>query len=343
MKKVLFITPRFYPDKGGVENHVEEIAENLIEKGYKVTVLTVSDDAQARKREVKDSIEILRITGVDRLDKVQIWRRIVGLRQQFAQADIVHVHDVFWWLFPVYTSIRKKVYCTFHGWEGRYPIPLKNKLWRYLFSYLSRKTIHVGAWIQEFYFDTPDAVTYGGISNKCFDDRLHTSNSRETKIAFVGRLEKENDIEAYLQIIAKLQKKIKNIRVTFVGGGSYQPQCQKIGEITGMIGCKRVLDFIQDVDFIFAASYLSILQAQAVGKIVVATYSHRLKQRYLETYSGAKYMIISGDQDYITRQIVELNKDKKRKKRLERAVRIFARKQTWKKVTQLYINLWQIN
>ena len=38
--KILFITPFFHPVKGGMEEHVFQIARGLINKGHDVTVFT---------------------------------------------------------------------------------------------------------------------------------------------------------------------------------------------------------------------------------------------------------------------------------------------------------------
>jgi glycosyltransferase involved in cell wall biosynthesis len=43
---VLFLTPRFYPDIGGVETHVLEIGKELIKKNHTVSLITEQNSAR---------------------------------------------------------------------------------------------------------------------------------------------------------------------------------------------------------------------------------------------------------------------------------------------------------
>ena len=128
--KILFMCRLYYPHIGGVEKHVEKISE-ILSKGHQITVVTEKHDPLLPDYEIYKGVEIFRIplpTGVGESNKKWlIWKWGFTHLNLIHKADLIHIHDVFFWFLPFrlpYWS--KKVYITFHGWEGVYPIPTKN-------------------------------------------------------------------------------------------------------------------------------------------------------------------------------------------------------------------------
>lgn len=336
-KSVLFVTPYFKPRLGGVETHVYELSKQLIKKGWKVSVLTEHLD-QPPPSQI-DGIELMSITILDSLDKKQVWQQVSQYERRFDQFDVIHVHDVAWWLAPWLFKVRKKLCITFHGWEGTYPVRWQAKLQRLIFSLFAQGTIHVGDFIQEFYWDRPTVVTYGGIpSSETF---AFKPVSEKPHFIFFGRLEKENAIAQHLKFFQMLKNKGVSFTVTWVGDGSYRNDCEEFGKVTGMIAEPK--KYIKDADFVCANSYLSILDAQSSGKVVCSLYQHKLKQRYLETYPGNDSMIIAGTPDDLYLKVIELIGNKRSYQEMSSAAYAFAQTQTWEKVAQLYEKLWSKN
>ena len=114
----------------------------------------------------------------------------------------------------MYFDIRNKVYITFHGWETKLPIPNNAKIHRLLVSKLVRGSIHVGKFIQNFYWDKPNDVIYGGINQKRFTKSNlfeQTNDSAELRFVFVGRLDDDTDINMYINFLKILKLIINNI------------------------------------------------------------------------------------------------------------------------------------
>ena len=129
--KVLFLTHYFYPHIGGVEKHVLEISRDLIAKNHKVTIVTERYDDSLSEHEVFENIEIYRFSYPHKRFKglSEIWKWLWKKRNLIKESDIIHCHDVFIWYLPFrFLFPLKKVFTTFHGWEGVYPIPLINIL-----------------------------------------------------------------------------------------------------------------------------------------------------------------------------------------------------------------------
>lgn len=355
--KIVFVSRLYLPHLGGVEIHLKEISNILIKAGHEVSIVTAKNDKKLSDFVESDGIKIYRIQ-LDDFDgernhvkqnkiktKTAVWHEIQKLRNLFIEADIVHVHDVFWWLLPIYKDIKNKVYITFHGWETKFPVPINAKIHRFLVSKLVKGSIHVGDFIQNFYWDKPDFVTYGGInpmrftkSNQQKNDVKNDGKMAQLNFTFIGRLEKDTDINLYLDFLQMLKDKKIDFKVTFVGDGSLKNQCQKYGTVIGFV--KNISKYIVDSDIVFASSFLSILEAQCLGKVVLAFYSNELKKDYLELYPGSKFMFITNSVDNMLAKLELILKSRKLFHHMELEAKQFAQQQTWDKVVDIYLKLW---
>jgi len=339
---ILHITPFYEPHLGGIETHVKLLNKELIKQGHRVSVLTQRHDRDLPSQETINQVRVTRIdfekSPLNKLiEKLVIWRQVAKHSQLLLKADIIHVHDVYWWLLPLLPLFWSKIYLTFHGWEGQFPVPWTNKLARWCWSKLALKTIHVGDYIQNFYWDKPDIVIYGGV--KTTQKQISKKRAKKIRIIFIGRLEVENDLEKYLSLAKKL-KSVLDIGITWVGDGFYKEECLQYGEVTGMV--KNLTKYISQADLVWSASYLSILEAQAQGKIVCAFYSQGLKERYLKSFPGAPYMLITSSEEQMKMQTLKLLKNSSIFDKYSRQAQQWSRQQTWKKVADKYQQLWEL-
>lgn len=146
--KILFLAQHKWPHVGGVEVHIRELVKSLKLKGQSVKIISSED---------------IRYPKIKYLGLLYIWHWLWKNREIIKSSDLVHVHDVFIWYLPfrfLYPS--KKVYTTFHGWEGVWPIPWKNILQKRIASKLSTGTIAVGKYIEKYYGIKADKIIYGG-------------------------------------------------------------------------------------------------------------------------------------------------------------------------------------
>lgn len=336
VSSILHLTPRYFPDKGGVETHLHELNKRLVADGYQVTVLTIQTNLVQALDESIEQVKIIRIPLETASSKTKLWQWMRMHRNYFTQNKIIHVHDVSWWLLPFFPWIIKKYFMTFHGWEGIYPVPIKNKLQRLFFALCAKKTIHVGEYIQFFYWDKPSKITYGGITASTKPE--YSVAHSPLRFAFIGRLVAENDIKKYFDLLSFMQINNQKFSITWVGEGIYKNEAEQFGHVTGMV--KNVQNEILKADIIFASSYLSILEAQAMGKIVVSLYSHPLKKQYLKKFPGSNSMIIENDSAEAANKIVALSENKSLFLKKQNEAYSFAITQSWEKVAQLYKQLW---
>ena len=349
--RVVQVAPSFYPSKGGVETHVWQVSKELIQLGHQVSVLTLdSASLNLKLLQLKllknQELKLAQITPVlpklpvqtqlrSLAYKLFLWRQVIKLVSTLRSYDVIQVHDVAWWLLPIWPFFKKKIFITFHGWEGVYPVPKKNIYQRRFFSRLARGVIHVGTFIQKFYGDRPDLVIYGGTSVDNLKFRIKNLRFKIENVVFVGRLEKENELKKHLEFVKLLKNKYPNLNVIWVGDGRYRQRCQSLGQVTGMVGESTLADYLKPADLVLASSYLSILKALVYGKLVVAFYGHRLKESYLKDSPMAKYMLVSDS----PKQVISWLAKESALPDLDQT-REWAKKQTWGKVAKEYLRLW---
>lgn len=90
--KVLQVTPRYPPQTGGVEQHVQAISEELVERGHEVTVLTADAREDGARRDVRNGVTIRRHRGVSPGNAYHVAPGLVRAVRQ-STADVVHAHN----------------------------------------------------------------------------------------------------------------------------------------------------------------------------------------------------------------------------------------------------------
>ncbi|MBN8638871.1 MAG: glycosyltransferase family 4 protein, partial [Anaerolineae bacterium] len=88
-QRILFVTPRYFPDMGGIETHVYEVARRLAQRAA-ITVLTTDRSGQHPRDSVADAVRILRVPAYPQNRDYYV---APELRAHIRRADydIVHV------------------------------------------------------------------------------------------------------------------------------------------------------------------------------------------------------------------------------------------------------------
>lgn len=147
--KILMLAEHKWPHIGGVEIHIRELTKSLERKGNRVKII---------------SAENIKYPNIKLIGLLYIWFWLVKNIKLVEWADVVHCHDVFIWYLPFrFLYPKKKVFTTFHGWEGIWPIPYKNILLKQIAARLSSGTMGVGKYIEKYYGIRVDKIVYGGV------------------------------------------------------------------------------------------------------------------------------------------------------------------------------------
>lgn len=348
--RIVFLSSYFWPKIGGVETHTYEIAIRLVRMGHIVDVIAEDHSVV----DFKNNRSITRTTkhkGVtihyfsagpyDFLKKFRIWKAIFEFSQLFQDADVIHCHDVFIWYAPFRLLYPfKKVFTTFHGYEGICPPSRKAIILRRLSRYLSTKTINIGHFIEKWYGTKADIVLYGGIDKVLPITNVHQKKQLEKNsptILLVGRLDADIGITTYLNAF----RNIKECTFDVCGDGPLRPEVEKLGIVHGFVS--NLDAYISKADIVCASSYLTILKALSFGKRVIAVYENSLKKDYLTLAPFSMWITIVGSSAEITREIQDYKKTQKNFSRDEaNKLQHYLSRTTWDNVVKQYLTLWKV-
>jgi len=304
----------FHPHIGGVEKHVLEISKRLVKKGHDVIIFTEKYNSKLSISEIFQGARIIRIAypKTKYFGLLKIWSELWKRFDLIKKVDIVHCHDVFVWYLPFRLLFpRKKIYTTFHGWEGKYPIPFINKMHKKLANVLSVGSISIGKYIQKYYGVTSNTISYGAV-----DVLIKHTFGKKKGVVFVGRLDGDTGLPGFLKDIEK--GKYKDTNIKFVGDGNLREECQKYGRVYGFV--TNINPFLRKAKVCVPAGYLTALSAMA-NNCKVKVYPHNeLKHDYWEDAPFYKYI---KDNDV-------------------KGAYNWAKKQTWEKLLKTYLVLWKV-
>lgn len=334
--KVLQISQYYAPRVGGVEKHIFKINQQLLKNGYQISVLTGNDDPNLSKHELLDHVEIFRIdNNPEKNYKFKIWRQVISHRQLLKQADIIHLHDIFWWIIPLYPFIFHKLFITFHGYESGNGPNKKEIFWHQLANRLCKGSIVVGGFHGKYYGVKANYTIYGASDNNNLPKKSISNN----KIIFVGRLVPETGILTYLTALKILKDKGHDYSLDVVGDGPLMNEARDLAkklQITvtfhGRVANAEML--FNQYEIAFVSSYLSICEALKQNCLVIAHYHNQFIKDYLSMSIFKDYIFMSNSASDIARAVIKAPEIKKINKTIENRL-------TWKVIAKSYQNLWQ--
>lgn len=350
---ILFFARFFYPHIGGVEKHVSEISKRLIKKGHKVIVVTeqlLSTNipiylqlkekySKLSEKEIIENILVYRIpVGSNNwLKKFRIWIWLFRNIDLISKADIIHCHDVFFWYLPFrFLYPKKKIFVTFHGYE-KFPVSKKAIVVRRISEKLSFGNICIGDFIKKWYGTKPDFVSYGGVDIP----KSATVNNIKESAVFMGRLDEQTGILIYVKAFKKIKEKIPDFKFSVFGEGKFKDKIRPYVDYEGET--ETATEEIRKYNFVFASRYLSILEAMAAKRLVLAVYDNPLKEDYLKISPFAKYITIVNSSDKVAEKAIYLLENPDEAKNMIRDGFNWVKNQTWENVANMYVKLWQRN
>ena len=164
----------------------------------------------------------------------------------------------------------KPVFTTFHGWEGKFPIPLKNLVLRKLYEWLSWGNICIGGYLTIWYKTKPDFISYGAVE----PIKIKPAQPKTKHLIFIGRLQADLGLLEYFKAFKILTK--QGYKITFVGDGPLRQKAVKLGRVVGKVN--NIQPFLLSASHVFCSSYLIIWEALRLKRQVFALYNNGLKK-----------------------------------------------------------------
>jgi len=323
---ILFLTRLYKPHVGGVEKHVEEITK-ILSKKHQVTIITEQHDKKIKGQEAN----VYRIPvwkTSEKRKKWLIWKWFIKNIHLIRQADIIHAHDVFFWLLPFrFMFPLKPIYTTFHGYEGPAPPRWQAIILRKISEILSEGSICVGEFMKKWYFANPNKIIYGAAQPT---GTVPVGAARNNAAIFLGRLNHDTGIMEYLRLA-----KLMNLKLDVYGDGlllgvakQFVKKHKLKVKFKGFI--PNAQQYIKNYQYAFVSRYLAILEAMQVKRTVVAQYNNQIKKDYLTCHPQFKNMVIFNQAKEVKLSNNKINN-----------AHNWAKKQSWQKLSNIYLTLWQ--
>lgn len=334
--KVLQISQYYAPHIGGVEKHLAKINQQLIKNGYQVTVLAGTDNHDLAKAAIIDQVQVYRLDNrLSSCYKFKIWRQVIKQAQLFKEADIIQLHDVFWWIIPLYPFIFHKLFITFHGHESSDKPDQKAIFWHRLANKLCQGSIAVGGFHEKYYQVKADYVIDGASDL----EQIPGKKKSAKKIIFVGRLAPDTGILQYLEALNILKDQQLNYHLDVYGDGQLMNQAkhyvkQQQLDVIFHGTVAEAEQLFSHYEIAFVASYLSICEALKQNCRVIAHYSNDFIKDYLSMSIYRDYILLAKNASAIAQAIIKPAKTKKLDKKLSNSL-------TWPVIANTYQKLWQ--
>lgn len=327
--RVLFLTRSYYPNIGGVEKHIFQISK-LLSLKHKIIIITENINKNVPNHEVLPETIIYRFYVTNNI-KLSIWTWLFKNISLLKNSDIIHIHDVFFWIIPFLPFfINKSIYITFHGYEGSDPPKLKQIMWHKIAEIFTKGNICIGDFHKKWYRVNPTKVSYGGVN-------IHKNISKvsyKKDAIYIGRLHSDTGIMDYLSALRK-----KRFRLDVYGDGPLMKKAKAYVKKYRLPVRFRGFNvnapnLLVNYKIAFVSRYLSILEALNAGIPVIAHYNNQIKYDYLSMSPFSKYINICSNANEIVDSINNYNKNK------IKPGQKWAREQTWEKVARQYEQLW---
>jgi len=250
--RVLMVTPRFRPDVGGVERHVEQVGRRLAKLGAEITVVTTGLERSLPRAESVDGVSIRRVRAWPERRDYYLAPRIY--REVAAEVwDVVHVQSFHTLVAPtaMLAALRQKLpyVVTFHG--GGHSSRLRNRLrgtqllaLRPLLARADRLVAVARFEIEHYgrrlhlppdkFVLIPNGADLPPAAPKA------TPDATGPLIASVGRLERYKGHHRILAALPHILRRAPDARLWIAGTGAYEPELRKLAAQLGVSDRVRI-------------------------------------------------------------------------------------------------------
>jgi phosphatidyl-myo-inositol alpha-mannosyltransferase len=366
MKKIRIgmVCPYGWDTPGGVQTHIRDLADHLIEEGHYVSVLTpVSDDSVQSANYVVNAGKPISIPVNGSVAKILFGPVASSRAKQWIASedfDLLHLHEPaipslsllacsaaegpLVGTFHVSTQKKKAIYAI-----GPILEPIVEKLTaRIAVSELARSTL-------KDHFDTDAVVIPNGIDGQRYANAKISENySGGHTVGFIGRFEESRKgLQVLIDSLAIVSRFIPDVTYLVAGPGESEdflkrlnPQLRSRIKFLGLLTNEEKMSFLKTVQIYVAPNTGSesfgiiLTEALSAGTAVVASDIPAFKA-VLEN-GAAGDLFINGDSADLAKVLVALLRDDERRKKLAENGKLSAQKYDWQVVAEQIEHIYEM-
>lgn len=253
--KVGIVTPRYYPDLGGVETYVKQVAERLVCQDFIVEIITTDPHNSFKKQEIVNGVKIKRFRSWAPQESFSFSNEMKNYLNTFSNKyDLIHAHQ--YHAFPAFyaAGAKKKNKLVFnphyHGKGHTFFRNLLHKPYKFFGKKIFEKADRIvcvskyeqSLLLNNFLVDLDKFVLIpGGIDVSEFSNMTKTKKNHRT-ILSVSRLEEYKGLQYLIEVMNLLDD---DIILEIVGKGPYK---KNLIELVAKLNLKDRVIFYQDLD-----------------------------------------------------------------------------------------------
>jgi len=274
--KILQVTPRYPPQSGGVETHVKEISERLVDRGHEVTVVSADAGMEGERRGVRNGVSVRRCRSIAPGNAMHVCPQIAAAVRR-SDAEVVHAHN--YHSFPLFFAAlgvgdRKFVVTThYHGGSASSVRDRLLSLYRPFGRWAVRRAdevIAVSEWEKGQLasdFDVDATVIPNGVNVERFAEAEPVERDRPYLLT-VGRLEEYKGVQHVIRAMVKLPE----YDLLVAGSGPYREELERITREEEVADRVEFLGYVDDEQlpglYAGAEVYVTMSEFEAYGMTV---------------------------------------------------------------------------
>lgn len=237
--RVVYVTARYLPERGGTEIHTHEVARRMSERGAAVTVVTTSLDPELPREERDGDVEVRRVAAwPPRRDYFLSPGLPAAIRA--ARPDLLHIQGYHTFVAPVamLAALRASIpfVLTFHsgGHSSRVRVwarPLQGQVLRPLLV-RARALVSVSQFEADLFATRLRiplgrfAVIPSGINLPQVTEPVQPGDA--DLVLSIGRLESYKGHDRIVEAMPELRRRHPELRLRLLGSGPYEPQLRAL-------------------------------------------------------------------------------------------------------------------
>jgi len=255
--KIVQVTPRYYPDHGGVEEVVQEVSERLSARGHEVLVYATDPTGRLPAQQVLNGVEVRRFWAAAPNDSYYLSPGLLEALKKESGIDILHAHSFH--AFPAATAALMKgssMLVVSPHYHGRGHTQARERLFQVyrrtaLKALVKRADKILCASDYERRLvekDFPSAATKILLLPNGVDledlKKVRRHPSEGLKILSVSRLERYKNLDKLIEAVGILRNRGLDAKLTIVGRGPYE---QRLKSLSERLGTAELIDWREDL------------------------------------------------------------------------------------------------
>jgi glycosyltransferase involved in cell wall biosynthesis len=256
--KIAQICPRYSPDIGGVETHVKEISERLVNAGHNVEVITTDPTGKLKKEDTINGVKVVRFLSFAPGNAYYFAPQIF-LYLKSHKYDVVHIHS--YHALPAFFAAlgrgqERLVFTPHYHRSGHTPFRnLLHKPYRFLgkiifsradsvicVSGYEKRLVESDFKIGEKIVKIPNGINLQELRKIKHQEKNSAEKEirKEKILLYVGRLEEYKGVQYIIQSLPELQE----FRLKVIGKGPFESELHSIAK---NLGVESKIEWLKDL------------------------------------------------------------------------------------------------